>query len=86
MIKKIIVKNFTILMNEEISFSPHLNIIIGENGTGKSHLLKLLYSVSSIFSQNNKKLNVLKNKSDLQKKISFKSMFILKISIHFLEK
>jgi predicted ATPase len=39
------VKNFTLFKSEELHFSPQLNIIVGENGTGKSHLLKLIYSV-----------------------------------------
>jgi Recombinational DNA repair ATPase (RecF pathway) len=29
----------------EFAFSPGLNVIIGKNGTGKTHLLKVLYAL-----------------------------------------
>lgn len=45
MIEKSKLVNFTVFGNLEIKFSPGVNLIIGENGTGKTHLLKLLYSV-----------------------------------------
>ncbi len=46
MIKNININNFTVFKNTNIDFSPKINIIIGENGTGKSHLLKLLYALN----------------------------------------
>ena len=36
--------NFTVFKTLNIEFSKGLNIFIGENGTGKTHLLKLLYA------------------------------------------
>lgn len=39
------IKNFTVFENAKFEFSPGLNVIIGENGTGKSHLLKLMYAL-----------------------------------------
>lgn len=42
-INKITVSNFTKHKNTEFEFSNGINILIGENGTGKTHLLKLLY-------------------------------------------
>lgn len=39
------IKNFTCFPEAKLEFSPGLNIIVGENGTGKSHLLKLGYTV-----------------------------------------
>lgn len=38
--------NFTVFQNIELEFAPGLNVIIGENATGKSHLLKLLYALA----------------------------------------
>lgn len=45
MLKSLSCKNFTVFKDSGFEFSPNLNVIIGENGSGKSHLLKLLYSI-----------------------------------------
>lgn len=47
MIKRLKAKNFTVLRDVDVLFSPDLNVIIGENGSGKTHVIKLLYSVLS---------------------------------------
>ena len=43
MIDKLSLKNFTVFSDCEIDFPPGVNVIIGGNGTGKTHLLKSLY-------------------------------------------
>lgn len=48
MLKKAVIKNFGPLPNSEYQFSPALNVIVGENGLGKSQLLKLLYAVLKV--------------------------------------
>lgn len=48
MLKKAVVKNFGPLPNGEYQFAPGLNVIVGENGLGKSQLLKLLYAVLKV--------------------------------------
>lgn len=45
MLKKFKIENLTVFPEAELSFSNGLNVIIGENGCGKSHLLKVAYSV-----------------------------------------
>ena len=47
MLKTLKVKNFTVFKEAQLDFSQGLNVIIGENGTGKSHLLKLGYAILS---------------------------------------
>ena len=48
MIEEMILKNFTVFDGElNMQFSPKINIIIGENGTGKTHLLKGAYAMCS---------------------------------------
>jgi AAA15 family ATPase/GTPase len=42
MIEKLHIKNFTCFTDNEFEFSEGINVFIGENGTGKTHLLKLL--------------------------------------------
>lgn len=38
------IKNFTVFKDMYAEFSKGVNVIIGENGTGKTHLIKLLFS------------------------------------------
>lgn len=45
MITSLQVKNFTAFSEVKLEFGKNLNVIVGENGAGKTHLLKLLYSV-----------------------------------------
>ena len=47
MITNLKLKNFTVFKEADLEFSPGLNVIIGENGTGKTHLLKLGYLLSN---------------------------------------
>lgn len=43
-IKKVQLKNFTVFEEANIDFCEGINVFIGENGTGKTHLMKLIYS------------------------------------------
>ena len=43
-INSISVENFTAFEKIEIDFCAGINVFIGENGTGKTHLLKILYA------------------------------------------
>lgn len=45
MLKRLDLTNFTLFPSASLDFAPGLNVIVGENGTGKSHLLKVAYSV-----------------------------------------
>lgn len=42
------VANFTAFSNLDQSFSTGVNVIIGANGTGKTHLLKILYAACAV--------------------------------------
>lgn len=46
MLKSLTLENFTVFANTELEFSPGINVIIGENGTGKTHLLKAGYCLN----------------------------------------
>ena len=42
MIKRVIIKNYKGLRQAEIEFSPDLNILVGNNETGKSTVLEAI--------------------------------------------
>ena len=44
-IDRLSLTDFTVFAQAELEFSPGLNVLIGANGTGKSHVLKVLYSL-----------------------------------------
>lgn len=46
MIDKLTLKRFTVFEDATVDFSPKINVIVGENGTGKTHLLKAAYTLS----------------------------------------
>lgn len=47
-LSKVEVENFTAFKKLSVDLSPGVNVFIGTNGTGKTHLLKLLYTSCSI--------------------------------------
>ncbi len=46
-ISSISIKNFTVFKDVKIDFSKGINFIIGDNSSGKTNLIKLLYSTTS---------------------------------------
>jgi energy-coupling factor transporter ATP-binding protein EcfA2 len=45
MLKRLHLKNFTVFADANFEFGPGLNVLVGTNGTGKSHVLKVGYAV-----------------------------------------
>ena len=43
-------KNFTAFADVQLDFVPGVNVFIGENGTGKTHIMKALYSAQKSWS------------------------------------
>lgn len=56
MITRLELKNFTAFEDISIDFSPKINVIVGENGTGKTHLLKAAYALSCMDGKNAREL------------------------------
>lgn len=56
MIKQLKISNFTRFPEAEFCFGGELNLFIGENGTGKSQILKLAYSLASVLTENEMEL------------------------------
>lgn len=46
MLERLHIKNFTAFADTDFEFGPGLNVMVGNNGTGKSHVLKLGYAVT----------------------------------------
>ena len=51
MIQQLDVENFTVFKKAAFEFGSQLNVFIGENGTGKTQVLKLIYAVVSLISK-----------------------------------
>ncbi len=45
MLERLSLKNFTVFHALDLTFSPMVNLFIGVSGTGKTHILKLLYAI-----------------------------------------
>lgn len=48
MLTKIHLENFTAFKNLDVEFSPGINVFIGANGTGKTHIMKAAYAACDI--------------------------------------
>jgi energy-coupling factor transporter ATP-binding protein EcfA2 len=54
MLSSLTIDNFTVFDHAQINFSKNLNVIVGANGSGKTHVLKLAYSTIYVSSKGNK--------------------------------
>lgn len=66
--------NFTVLPNDTFEFSENLNVIVAENGCGKTHLLKILYSLLEVTSNTKNRLL----KTELQKSFADKLLNVFR--------
>lgn len=57
MLKRMDIKRFTVFRDQPLTWSPALNVIVGENSTGKSHLLKLAYTLIATSAECGRKPN-----------------------------
>jgi predicted ATPase len=57
MLDSLSVTNFTAFPEADFTFANGLNVIIGENGAGKTHILKLAYSAIYVCAKLNKELS-----------------------------
>ena len=79
MLKKMSVENFTVFTRAEFNFAKGLNVIIGENGCGKSHVLKTAYAVIAASEAEGNKQNSQKPvKATLQRLYAEKLLNVLR--------
>jgi ABC-type lipoprotein export system ATPase subunit len=72
MLKSLTIKNFTVFSSAQLDFTDGLNVIIGANGLGKSHLLKLGYCCAWVSHSLVKDTNGTYSRQNLQKLIADK--------------
>jgi AAA15 family ATPase/GTPase len=79
MLTSIDVKNLTVFSEAHLECSPELNVIVGENDTGKSHLLKAAYSILAVSAEGGRGPNAIPpTKTQLQRRIAEKLMAVLR--------
>lgn len=78
MLKRMVIKKFTVFQEEDFAFSPGLNIIVGENSAGKSHLLKLAYALIAASAEAGKKGPPEPTKAWLQKALAEKLLGVMR--------
>jgi len=72
-IAQMTLNNLTVFSTADLKFGSNLNVIVGENGTGKTHLLKMIYSVLSVSAEEGRKPKAtLPTKSVLQTRLADK--------------
>jgi len=47
-VQSLSLKKFTAFEKAKFDFSPNINVLIGENATGKSHVMKILYTMLKV--------------------------------------
>jgi len=73
MLKTLNIRNLTVFPEANLGFAKNLNVIVGENGAGKTHLIKMAYSVLSVLSeQGRRKSDTPPTKVVLQQRIAEK--------------
>jgi energy-coupling factor transporter ATP-binding protein EcfA2 len=48
MLTRLSLTNLTVFANADFQFAPGLNVVVGENGAGKSHVLKTAYTIAAV--------------------------------------
>lgn len=72
MIKSLSLKDFTVFKNARFDFAAGLNVVVGENATGKTHILKLAYSATYVCARGAREAGAAPTKSYLQTAIANK--------------
>ncbi|WP_369855375.1 AAA family ATPase [Candidatus Thalassolituus haligoni] len=79
MLKQATLRNLTVFKQADLAFSPGLNVVVGENGSGKSHLLKAIYALIATSAQEGlKPQSEAPTKTLLQKAYADKLMNVLR--------
>ena len=72
MLKSLSIREFTVFEEADLQFAKGLNVIVGTNGTGKTHLLKLPYAVIAMSAEEGRKRTKAPTKTLLNTRIAEK--------------
>ena len=72
MLKRLTITNFTVFPAANLSFGKNINVIVGENGSGKTHLLKLIYSILSTSWEEGRRQSAAPTKTVIQRALAEK--------------
>lgn len=72
MLESLRIKDFTAFKAADLTFTTGLNVIVGANGAGKSHLLKLPYAIMAMSAEEGRKRSKPPTKTLLQTRIAEK--------------
>ncbi len=78
MLERLVLTNFTAFAEADLRFCDGLNVLIGENGVGKTHLLKLPYAVMASIAENGRSGNGRPTKALLERRIADKLVHVLR--------
>lgn len=56
MLKRMTIRNMTVFSRADLDYARHLNVFVGENGSGKTHLLKIAYTLLAVGAEEGLKL------------------------------
>ena len=82
MLASLRVRNFTVFKAADLTFAQGLNVIVGANGTGKTHLLKLPYAVMAMSAEEGRKRGESPTKKLLQTRIAEKMFGVFRPEDH----
>lgn len=72
MLKSVSIRDFTVFKAADLEFAKGLNVFVGANGTGKTHLLKLPYAVMAMSAEEDRRGTERPTKTLLQTRIAEK--------------
>ena len=78
MLRSLKLTNFTAFTEANLRFSEGLNVFIGENGVGKTHLLKLPYAVMALSAEERRRNSGVPTKAFLQRRIADKLVSVMR--------
>ena len=78
MLESLRIRNFTAFGEADLRFAGGLNVIVGENGAGKTHLLKLPYAVMAAITEDARSRSNVPTKTFLEGRIGEKLFYIFR--------